>query len=471
MQNFVATLALALYPFVAVCLFSLQPLSKAILWTVLIAQLFLPVGALIKFEQIPQFDKSSIPSLCLLLGCIVAERKKRLVWRSSIFVSVFSAMFLFGPIVTSEMNGETLRFGDRILPGVGIYDAGSAFLSASIALIPYFVGRYFLNDENDVREILRVLVLSFIGYSVLLLAEVRLSPQMHYWIYGYYPSVFAQSVRDGSFRPMVFMGHGLIAAHFTLLALLAAVGFWRTRTSVLQISPRATNNFRAVSIYLAVVLFFCRTLGAGIYAITIAPIILSCKARTQMRVALLFVVLALLYPTFRYFDLIPTKFLVETSNALSADRGQSLEFRFDNENILLKHAVEKPFFGWGRFGRNRVYDAYSGRDLTLPDGEWIIALGQFGIVGFIAEFGLLSFSVFRAASALRYARSEKEEIYLSVLGLLVALSIFDLLPNAFLSPWTWLISGALLGRSEAILSFKNATKPARVKWKMGQVEA
>ena len=31
-----------------------------------------------------------------------------------------------------------------------------------------------------------------------------MSPQLHYWFYGYYPSDFNQYMRDGGFRPMVF---------------------------------------------------------------------------------------------------------------------------------------------------------------------------------------------------------------------------------------------------------------------------
>jgi len=72
------------------------------------------------------------------------------------------------------------------------------------------------------------------------------------------------------------------------------------------------------------------------------------------------------------------------------------------------------------------------------------------LFGFIAEFGLLALSVFRAASAFRFAESAYDRIYLAALALIVAISIVDLIPNSFISPWTWLLSGALLGRAEAL---------------------
>ena len=69
-------------------------------------------------------------------------------------------------------------------------------------------------------------------------------------------------------------------------------------------------------------------------------------------------------------------------------------------------------------------------------------------MGFLAEFGLLALTVFRAASALRFVKSERDGLFLGALALIIAINMIDLLPNASLSPWTWLLAGALLGRTE-----------------------
>ena len=45
----------------------------------------------------------------------------------------------------------------------------------------------------DSEEILRVLIIAGLVYSVPMLFEIRLSPQLHNWIYGYYPSQFVQA--------------------------------------------------------------------------------------------------------------------------------------------------------------------------------------------------------------------------------------------------------------------------------------
>jgi hypothetical protein len=135
---------------------------------------------------------------------------------------------------------------------------------------------------------------------------------------------------------------------------------------------------------------------------------------------------------------------------LNSQREFSLRTRFVNEERLLAHAHERFLFGWGRYGRNRVYDTWSGRDMSLTDGRWIITLGTWGLFGFIAEFGLFALVVFRAASALKFVQNEREKIFLAALALIVAITLVEQLPNASLSPWSWLLAGSLLGRTEEL---------------------
>jgi hypothetical protein len=154
----------------------------------------------------------------------------------------------------------------------------------------------------------------------------------------------------------------------------------------------------------------------------------------------------------------PTNMMVSAARSVSADRARSLKVRFDNEDQLLARSLERPVFGWGRFGRSRVYDPATGKDISITDGHWLITLGQFGIFGFIAEFGLLAMAVFRASLALKFCESKTDKVLLSALSLIAAVNVLDLLPNSGLVPWTWLICGALLGRAEALAS----RQPTRV---------
>ena len=194
----------------------------------------------------------------------------------------------------------------------------------------------------------------------------------------------------------------------------------------------------------------CKTIGALVYGVALVCLIRFTKPRLQLQIALVLVTVALAFPLLRSLDVFPTTTFVDIAKSIDSERAQSLEFRFDQENQLLQHASQRLLFGWGRFGRNRVFDEDSGKDLSVTDGRWIITIGQFGLLGFLAEFGLLVLPVFRAASALKFVNSTNDQVFLATLTLILAINVVDLLPNAPLSPWTWLLAGALLGRAETL---------------------
>jgi hypothetical protein len=420
------------------------------LWTILAAQLVLPVGTFFKFPMIPQFDKNSIPSLCALLGCMVVYAKPLRLWNRFGIPEVLLTAYLVSPLVTSTLNGDPIQIGRTVLPGVDLYDGGSTFLGQLIALLPFFLGRQFLRGPGDIHQILYVLAIAGVAYSPLLLYEIRFSPQLNFWIYGYYPSDFIQEMRgDGSFRPMAFMGHGLISSFFVMTALLASTVLWRARMGF------SRSKAGIFTFYLGMVLYFCKSGAALAYGLALAPVMRFTQPKFQIRLALIFAVVALTYPMLRIAEVFPTKALVDVSDAFNPARAGSLNFRFEQEESLLEHASQRIWFGWGRFGRNRLFrEDWQGLagDTSVTDGRWIIVFGQFGLVGFLAEFGLICIPIFRAAKAIRLVVSRVESYFLSAVSLIVAINAIDLLPNSTLSPWTWMLAGSLLGRSEAILN-------------------
>src|SRR5262249_6126515 len=161
----------------------------------------------------------------------------------------------------------------------------------------------------------------------------------------------------------------------------ASAAFWRTGIRVARLAPIG------VTTYLGAVLVLCKTWGALFYAAIMVPMVRFARPRSQILIATGLAAFALLYPVLKTADLIPTRTMVEYTKSINEERGGSLETRFDNERQLLGHASERIWFGWGRFGRSRVYANWGG-DISITDGRWVITLGQFGIFGFIAEFGL-----------------------------------------------------------------------------------
>ena len=263
-----AYIALLIWPVVAFYLYSTRPISQATLWTILGGYLLLPVGTQIKFEMVPAFDKHSIPNLAALICCAFYTRRLPKFFRGFGFAEVLILLILIGPLITSMLNTDPIRIGETFLPGVGPYDAGSATIAAFIFILPFFLGRQFLrNSENNV-EVLRVLVIAGLAYSLPMLFEVRMSPQLNNWIYGYFPSSWLQQFRDGGFRPVVFLGHGLYVAFFAATTIMAAAAFWRTRTRLARLPPGGITAYFSlycccarpqVPLYIAP--FWCRWSG------------------------------------------------------------------------------------------------------------------------------------------------------------------------------------------------------------------
>jgi hypothetical protein len=443
--NWFAYLVILAWPLVALLLYATRQHQEATAWTVLGALMLLPQQASIKIPMVPPFDKGTIASIAAIIGCVVYAPSQGRIGRGGWLLSALAVLYVVSPVVTSILNNDAVVAGPLILPGVDYYDGVSALLSQAILFAPLLIGRKYFTDHEGIRVLLRVLVIAALIYTMPMLYEIRMSPQLSRMIYGTFSSSFPVEMRYGGYRPVVFMQNGLAAAFLLATAILAAIAFWRSRARVTSIPPGILSG------YLAAVLVLCKSAGALIYAVLVGALVRWAKPQVQIRLAVIVACIAIAYPALRITDLVPTEQIIDLAESINQDRASSLKTRFDQEQQLLAHASERFWFGWGRYGRNRVYDKY-GSDISITDGQWIITFGQFGLVGFIAQFGLLVFPVFSAARAFRYIDSEGERVLFSCLVLIVSLSAFEQIPNASVSGWSWLLAGALFGRSARIMS-------------------
>ena len=108
----------------------------------------------------------------------------------------------------------------------------------------------------------------------------------------------------------------------------------------------------------------CKSWAALIFGVLFISLILLVKVKNQLRIARILVLLVLFYPLLRFTELVPIHGLVDFVADFNEERSQSLGIRVSNEDMLLNHVHDKALFGWGSWGRNRVYDMGSGRDLT-----------------------------------------------------------------------------------------------------------
>jgi hypothetical protein len=442
--NTFAFLMLAAWPLVTVMIFRRLETGRAVIWSLLLAYLFLPrPPAVFDFPLMPPLSKETLPSLSAFAMCLLLYgRDMRLLPRSNV-AKVLMAVFVLSPLATVLTNDEPVFFGRVGLPALRLIEAFALMVQQAMLLMPFVLARNFLSREGGQRDLLVALLVAGLVYSVPMLYEVRMSPQLNLMFYGFLPPNFGQSVRFGGFRPVVFLYHGLWVAFFALMVLAAAAALYRHgQGRVRSLAMLATG-------YMWVVLVLCKSVASIAYSLVLVPLILLGGRMMQFRVAAVLAFLAIAYPVLKGMDLVPTEFLLEQAAAIDPERAASLQFRFDNEDVLLERAYLKPVFGWGSWGRNHILDPVSGRILTVTDGRWVIVIGVFGWVGFLAEFGLLAWPLLLlAARGGAAGPGGAISPWLGALALILGFNLFDLLPNATITTLTWMISGALLGHVE-----------------------
>src|SRR5262249_60706398 len=133
------------------------------------------VGAAIKFAGVPQFDKTSIPNLAAVIGCMLVARSPLRFWSRFGFPEVLLLMSLIGPFITAELNRDVIFVVGHILPAEDHYTALSAVVAQLFALLPFFLGRQLLRSSADTAEILSTLVIAGLIYSLPILLELRMS--------------------------------------------------------------------------------------------------------------------------------------------------------------------------------------------------------------------------------------------------------------------------------------------------------
>ena len=88
-------------------------------------------------------------------------------------------------------------------------------------MLPFFLARSLLAQERALAELPRALVLAGLIYSVPIVIENVIGPELHRMVYGFIQHDYAQSIRFGGFRPYVFMPHGLWVAFFAMMCFAA----------------------------------------------------------------------------------------------------------------------------------------------------------------------------------------------------------------------------------------------------------
>lgn len=403
--------------------------QRAAIIAFLAAWLFLPM-AKYPLPGIPDYTKMSAACFGIFIAALIfdGQRLAALKMRAA---DTPMLVWCLCPLFSSLANG------------LGMYDGIASVLQQTVKWgFPYLIGRMYFGTLDGLRQYAIAIFAGGIIYIPLCLYESRMSPQLHNMFYGFTQSAFDQSFRYGGWRPMVFMEHGLMVGMWMVSASL--VGLWLYRTGALK--ELRGYSLRWLVPVLTATAVMCRSTGAiALYVMAAAVLIVTQKLKTGIYILCLLCI-PVGYLATRSTEVWSGRNLVDfIAHNLSEDRSRSLEFRFNNENMLSEKALQQPVLGWGGWGRARVYDA-EGNDISVTDGLWIIVFGQYGLLGlaaFAASILLPALKLLRLYPARQWSTPAVGPA--AVLAVLLIIYMIDNLLNAMINPIFMVAAGGLAG--------------------------
>jgi hypothetical protein len=454
-SSLTATLALLLWMPFSIAVFAYAKPHRAVAFLLIFSTLFLPELEYFNIKLLPDMSKKTIACAWAFFPALLwckSQLKQVTLGKLPWFLLALLVLVDMGRALT---NMDPIFVAGRQVAPIFAHTALTFIMEDFLLVfVPFFLGAALFKERETLRDFMRIFATAGVIYAPFILVELRFSPQFHYWVYGFHQHSWLQVMRDGAFRPMVFMHHGLAAALFMGTCGVLAFGLAKARERILKIGALP------IAIMLTVLVALSHSLGALILVAALGPVVFLTSPKTQLRVAALLGALVMLYPMLRAYDLFPTNKLLEIARSISEDRAGSLEFRFNNEDGALHRAFERPIFGWGGFDRIFVFDAESGDELTTFDGAWLITYCSSGVTGFVARFGLLTWPVWLAYRRIRRVAVKSDQALIAGLAVATAMVSVDLLPNGMFTYFPHLFAGVLLGAVRQ-MTRRDANVPAR----------
>ncbi len=220
-MNLVATFAIYAWLPVVLGLFLFFKPRTAVLIGIFAGWMFLPERAGVDLPLLPPWTKYTGTNLSVLTGVILfcPHRLTGLRWR---WWDLFMVAWVLVPMASSVSNGIGGGTATAIYGGLTL-----VLQNAVVFGVPYLIGRAMFRTADDLRALVVALFAAGLVYVPLCLIEMRLTPQLHRWVYGSHAHAFGQAKRMGGFRPTVFMQHGLMVGFFMTAATLAGWWCWR----------------------------------------------------------------------------------------------------------------------------------------------------------------------------------------------------------------------------------------------------
>lgn len=340
----------------------------------------------------------------------------------------------------------TAPFFSSVFNDLGVYDGLSATLYASILWgIPYYLGRVYFTDDDVLKTLALTIFIGGLVYVPFSWFELIMSPQLHRLTYGFHQHNFLQTLReDGGYRPMIFMDHGLMTAMWMMLSSL--LGTWLYMTKALPKTILSVPSPILLGILVLTFFMYQSMAAIAFFLVTITILVVGTKGNNALLVIVL-LILPHLYIFTRatgYWDGTNVSNYIEKN--ISPARAQSLQFRFDNETILINKAMQADGpFGWGGYGRARVYDE-DGKDVSVTDGLWVIALGNQGTYGLFWLVLCVQLPTMLLFMKIKPKEWGSEGFAApAAMAIFIGVTMIDNLLNAMVNPLYQVFAGGIIG--------------------------
>ncbi len=427
-HNVVAQLALLGYPAIVLVLFALLPLRKAILTGMVGGWLFLPTVKL-AVVGIPDYDKIIATNCAIGLGCLLFAGRDLFALRPK-WIDIPILLWCLAPSLSSLSNE------------LGYYDAASVGVRQVLVwLLPYCIGRAFFRDSDSLKQMAVAFVIGGLVYIPFCLLEIRLSPQLNYWVYGFHQNQFWRNLRLEGYRPVVFMNNGLMVG--TWMATSTVISFWLWLSGEKRI---LRVPYPAIFCALLVITVLCKALYAIMLMLLALGLLLIARYGKTLVPAVLLLLAVPGYMGLRGLQVLPAETIVNQAEPwFGSARAQSLGARLSQEDYILDHAMKRPTFGWGGYRRSWPIDYYTGEyQVRGLDGLWTIIIGQNGLYGVSLLFATLLVPV----AAVLFRRKDRpwgtvDQAAREVLSISLLIFACDCLLNGMFNPLFVVIAGAI----------------------------
>jgi tetratricopeptide (TPR) repeat protein len=423
-----AYLVLLGWPLVVLGIFNLRPHRQAVAAAMVGAWLILPPYR-IEIGELPDYSKITAAVIGVLLCTLIYCPDRLWNFRPRWF-DLPMLLFCFCMVPSSLQNG------------LGLYDGLSGSLDYILMWgLPYLFGRLYFGTLQGIQSFATAMIIGGLACVPFCLFEMRMSPKLLYMIYG---GTIEFNMRLGGYRPKLFFSTGLELGMWMTAASLAGWWLWRCGTIT---KIRETSSGRVLLPILLGTTIFCRSTGA-IALLFFGAILLWLSVRFRTRLLLASLIFAApLYVGVRTTRLWSGQQAVDWAVTLAGpERAQSLEYRFQCEDLLMAKALQQPYLGWGGWGRSSVdWNGVIGKHVPT-DGLWIIIFGTNGFYGLVLLYlaMILPLARFMWRFPVRFW-GLPQMAAASLAAVLLSLYMIDCLLNAFVNVIYVTLAGGLNG--------------------------